>query len=353
MLVNILHIEDEPWDSGMAHYALTLAVEQARNGHRVEFWGLADSPVLTEARRLGLTVRGWPGGIAGILSWFSQRREALTFAPRVINAHTGSAHTTALVLAAKRPCAVVRTRGDARLPKAGALTRFVAARTSSFVAANCALELALKAAFPGAKVFLAAQGIAGPELPSPLPDSPIAGMIARFDKVKGHDIFIDAIARLKSKVPGLRARCAGEGRLLERLRWQLKPAGLEGVVEFPGRVADKWLFMAGCRVGVVSSLGSEAVSRAALEWMAQGRAVIATKVGGLPDIVDDGVTGLLVPPGDPAALAEALSSLLLDPQKAQAFGRNARARWESEFGLNTFYERTQRIYEEATAHLPS
>lgn len=337
----------------MAHYALTLAVEQVRNGHRVEFWGRADSPVLTEARRLGLAVRGWEGGLGGVLTWGSQRREAGAFAPRVINAHTGSAHTTALVLAAKRPCAVVRTRGDARLPKGGALARLVAARTGAFIAVNRTLEDAFRALFPGARVARVAQGIAGPSEAAALPDAPVAGMVARFDKVKGHEILLDAAARLKSSVPGLRVRCAGEGRLLERLRWQLKPAGLEGVVEFPGGVADKWAFMSACRVGVVPSLGSEAVSRTALEWMSQGRPVVASSVGGLPDLVEDGVTGLLVPPGDSRALAEALSSLLLDPAKAAALGRAGRARWESEFGLTSFFEATQRVYDEATAHLPS
>ncbi|MBI2386993.1 MAG: glycosyltransferase [Elusimicrobia bacterium] len=337
----------------MAHYALTLAVEQVRRGHRVEFWGRADSPVLTEARRLGLAVRGWEGGLGGVLTWGSQRREAGAFAPRVINAHTGSAHTTALVLAAKRPCAVVRTRGDARPPKGGALARFVAGRTSAFIAVNRALESAYKSLFPGARVARVAQGIGGPPQAAALPDAPVAGMVARFDKVKGHEILLDAAARLKGSVPGLRVRCAGEGVLLERLRWQLKPAGLEGVVEFPGRVADKWAFMSACRVGVVPSLGSEAVSRAALEWMSLGRPVVASSVGGLPDIVADGVTGLLVPPGDSRALAEALSSLLLDPAKAEALGRAGRARWESEFGLASFFEATQRIYDEATAHLPS
>lgn len=337
----------------MAHYALTLAVEQERNGHRVEFWGRADSPVLVEARRLGLAVRGWDGGVGGALSWGSQRREAGKFAPRVINAHTGSAHTTALVLAAQRPCAVVRTRGDARLPKGGALARLVAGRTDAFIAVNRTLEGAFKSLFPGARVARVAQGIEGPSEAAALPGAPVAGMVARFDKVKGHEILLDAAARLKAAVPGLRVRCAGEGRLLERLRWQLKPAGLEGVVEFPGRVADKWSFMSACRVGVVPSLGSEAVSRAALEWMSLGRPVVASSVGGLPDIVEDGVTGLLVPPGDAKALAEALSSLLGDPGKAEALGRAGRARWESEFGLTTFYEETQRVYDEATAHLPS
>ncbi len=351
--MNILHLEDEPWDSGMAHYAVTLALEQSRNGHRVEFWGRADSPVLSEARRLGLAVRGWEGGAAGILSWSDQRRVAGAFAPRVINAHTGCAHLTALIIAAKRPCAVVRTRGDARPPKAGALTRFVAARTNAFIAANRPLEEALKTAFPDAMVAHVAQGIDGPSHATFLPAAPIVGMIARFDKVKGHEILLDAIARLRTTFPDLRARCAGEGRLLERLRWQLKPAGVEGIVEFPGRVADKWAFMAACRIGVVPSLGSEAVSRAALEWMALGRPLIASRVGGIPDLVEDGVTGLLVPPGDSAALASALSSLLLDPKKAEALGRAGRARWESEFGLKVFYEATQRVYDAATANIPS
>jgi|CXWL01.1.fsa_nt_gi glycosyltransferase involved in cell wall biosynthesis len=351
--MNILHIEDEPWDSGMAHYAVTLAVEQARNGHRVEFWGRADSPVLSEARRLGLAVRGWGAGAAGLLSLGSQRREAGTFAPRVINPHTGSAHATALILAAKRPCAVVRTRGDARPPKSGALTRFVAARTNAFIAVNRTLEAALKSSFPGAKVTRVPQGIEGPANAPALPEAPIVGMIARFDKVKGHEILIDAIARLKTQIPGLRVRCAGEGRLLERLRWQLKPAGLEGIVELPGRVADKTAFMAACRIGVVPSLGSEAVSRAALEWMALGRPVIASSVGGLPDLVEDGVTGLLVPPADSTALAAAISALLLDTRMAEALGLAGRECWEREFGLNVFYEATQRVYYEATAHLPS
>jgi glycosyltransferase involved in cell wall biosynthesis len=350
--VNILHIEDEPWDSGMAHYAQTLAVEQARAGHVVEFWGRVDSPVLTQGRALGLTVRGWPAGAAGALSWASQRRQAAAFSPRVINAHTGSAHATALALAFKRPCAVVRTRGDARPPKAGPFTRFVAGRTDAFIAVNRPLEAALKAAFPGAKVALVAQGIDGPDEAADLPGAPVVGMVARFDKVKGHEILIDAIARMKSRVPGLRARCAGDGLLLERLRWQLKPAGLEGMVDFPGRVEDKWAFMAASRVGVIPSLGSEAVSRAALEWMSLGRALVASRVGGLPDLVEDGVTGLLVPPGDSKALSDALAKLLLDPELAETFGRAGRARWEEHFGLNAFYESTQRIYNEATAHLP-
>ena len=139
---------------------------------------------------------------------------------------------------------------------------------------------------------------------------------------------------------------------MERLNWQLKPAGLEGIVEFPGRVEDKWAFLASCRVGVVASIGSEAVSRATLEWMALGRPVVASRVGGIPDMVEEGVTGLLVEPGDSAALANALNTILKDAELAQRLGRAGRARWEQAFGLAAFYEKTQTVYNEATAHLP-
>ena len=180
-----------------------------------------------------------------------------------------------------------------------------------------------------------------------MPGPPFVGMIARLDPVKGHGVLIDAAQILKPEIPGLKFTCAGEGRLLEGLRRSLPARGLSDTVHFLGRVAEKWSFLSACRLGVVASTGSEAVSRAALEWMAAGRPLVAARVGGLVDLVDDGVTGLLVPPGDAAALARALRSLLGDGARAEAMGRAARARWEERFSPAPFYEATQRVYEEA------
>ena len=304
--------------------------------------------MLTAGRELGLTVRGWSG-----LRFLAQRRQAAALAPRVINAHTGSGHCLALALAAGRACAVVRTRGDARPARSNLFTRFAASRTDLFIAANSELEASLKSAFPMARVRRVPQGLEGPPMASPLPAASIVGMLARFDEVKGHETLLDAAALLKDAFADLRVRCAGEGDLLERLRWQLKPAGLEGAVDFPGHARDKWGFIASCRIATTPSLGSEAVSRATLEWMAAGRAVVASRVGGLPDLIEDGVTGFLIPPGDASALAEALSRLLLDPARASEMGRAARRRWEQLFSLKPFYESTQQAYDEATSHLPS
>ena len=344
--MNIVHLEDEPWDSGIAHYALILAAEQARRGHRVAIWGLKSSPILAQAAELGLPTRGWESAPLGWLEIPALRRELAAFAPEIVNAHTGSAHALALLLAPKG-AAVVRTRGDARPPRSNALTRLTASRTATLIAANASLRSALEAAFPGTPVRLIPQGIEGPEDAAPMPGMPFIGMIARMDPVKGHAVLLDAAQALKPRVPGLKILCAGEGPELKRLNWRLKPLGIDGVVHFLGRVADRWTFLSGCRIGVVASIGSEAVSRAALEWMAAARPLIATRVGGIPDLVEDGVTGLLIPPGDAGALAEAVKTLLDDPARAEAMGRAARERWEEHFSLAPFFSRTEAVYEEA------
>jgi glycosyltransferase involved in cell wall biosynthesis len=86
--------------------------------------------------------------------------------------------------------------------------------------------------------------------------------------------------------------------------------------------------------------------------MAAGRPLVASRVGGLPDLVEDGVTGLLVAPGDPDALAAAVRSLLENPERAELMGRAARERWEEHYSLAPFYQKTRKVYEEAIEHLP-
>ena len=344
--MNIVHLEDERWDSGLAHYAVTLAAEQARRGQNVSVWGLENSPVLKDAAARGLATRGWRSGVLGWSQIPALRRDLARFKPDVVNAHTGSAHARALLIAPKG-AAVVRTRGDARSPQKNILTRVTAARTAALIAANTTIKFQLESVFPGILAHFVPQGIEGPSETAPLPGVPRIGMIARLDPVKGHAVLIDAAMSLKSELPALKVSCAGEGRLLESLRSSLAARGLSQTVEFIGRVADKWSFLASCRIGVAASTGSEAVSRAALEWMAAGRPLIATKVGGLADLVEDGATGLLIPPGDPSALAAAVRSLVRDPARAERMGRAARTRWENKFSLAPFYAATQKVYDQA------
>lgn len=342
--MKVLQIEDEPWDSGIAHYALSLSRELSRRGHEVHVLGRRGSPPIEEARAAGLGVlesdQPWlsaPGLVARL------RRLGI----ELINAHTGSGHTLGAALSAALGAPLVRTRGDARPANAHALTRAVARRTAAFVAANSAIEADLLRAFPGRPVRLVPQGIE-PEPASPLPEAPVFGVLGRLDAVKGHEDFITAAQDLCKAHPQARFRAAGgdPNDRLPILKRRSSP------VEFLGFVADARAFRAGCRVGVVCSTGSEAVSRAALEWLASGRPVVATRVGGLPDLVSEGVTGFLVPPKNPHALAAAMRRFLVEPGLAETMGAAARRSHAERFTLERFADRTLEVYEEVL-HRPA
>src|SRR5262249_37445853 len=142
----------------------------------------------------------------------------------------------------------------------------------------------------------------------PLPAKPVLGIVARLDPVKGHRYLLEAVALLRNIYPSLRIKIVGnpeniKQRDLEQIAERL---GIDDQVEFMGFQASIPKIMESCSIGVISSIGSEAVSRVALEWMAAGRPVVATRVGCLPEIVKDGETGYLVEPKDAPALARAL-----------------------------------------------
>jgi glycosyltransferase involved in cell wall biosynthesis len=334
--MKILQIEDEPWDSGIAHYALAVSAELARRGHEVHVWGKAGAPPLAQAAALGLPTRAverpW-------VSLGSLRQASAGF--DLINAHTGSGHSLAAALAALRRQAVVRTRGDARPPSRHALTRALAGRTRAFVAANSLIAQRLREAFPGSVIRVILQGI--DDLPPPpLPDSPVFGLLGRLDQVKGHEDFITAAQDLIKSHPKARFLAAGgdpNGRLTSLKR-------RESPVEFLGYVENAAEFRSRCSVGVVASTGSEAVSRAALEWLASGRPVVSTKVGGLPDLVDEAETGFLVPPANPHALAAAMKRFILEPGLAARLGAQARSAYESRFTLRRFGDETEALYQD-------
>lgn len=339
--MKILQLHDEPWDSGIAHYALTLAQELSRRGHRVFFWAAAGSFALRKAEETGLEALGisrpW-------LRLPGLRRRVRDLGIEVINAHTGSSHSLAAALAWGRRSAVVRTRAEARPPASHPLARLLARRTQAFIAPNTSIRGQLRDAFPSVRVELVLPGIPAPEL-SPLPDSPVVGILGRLDPVKGHEDMLEAARLLRRRFPEARFLAAGDGRP-ERLA-RLQGLAHGGGMEFLGYVEDAPAFIARCRIGVVASVSSEAVSRAALEWMSLGRPLVATSVGGLPDLLAEGETGFLVPPANPRQLSQALERLLSSPDLARAMGRKARERFEGLFGLERLAAQTEELYAEA------
>lgn len=186
---------------------------------------------------------------------------------------------------------------------------------------------------------------AGPE-PSPPEPGPRLAVVGRLIPIKGLDTLLDAVAR--AAVPGLRVELAGDGPLRDELEAQAERVGLGDTVTFLGRVAPAGPVMERAAVVVVPSLG-EGFGMVALEAMERGRAVIASAVGGLPEIVVDGETGLLVPPGDAEALAGAIRTLADDADRVVAMGAAGRARALAEFSQARCTERTEALYETALA----
>ncbi|HYV85577.1 MAG TPA: glycosyltransferase [Patescibacteria group bacterium] len=186
-------------------------------------------------------------------------------------------------------------------------------------------------------------------------DAPLVVMISRLHELKGLDDFLDAAAILLERRPDLHFLVVGARfkthsgepvrddayqRVLER---QARRLGIADRVRFTGFRLDVPALLAASSVSVLPSL-SEGLSNTVLESMAAGIPVVTTGVGGTPEAVTDGETGLLVVPRDSPALARAIGRVLDDPDLARRLGQNARGRIERQFSLEVMARATEDLY---------
>ncbi len=177
------------------------------------------------------------------------------------------------------------------------------------------------------------------------PSAPIVVSIGRHVPEKGYRHLVDGAALLARTKPGVHWILVGDGELRGELEAQARRLGLAPHVRFAGWRDDVAEVLALADVFVLPS-ESEGFGRVLVEAMAMGRPVVATNVGGIPDIVLDGETGLLVEPADPAALASAVGALLDEPARAARLGAAGRARAESTFSLGAHVDAVERVYDE-------
>lgn len=175
------------------------------------------------------------------------------------------------------------------------------------------------------------------------PYVPLVGTVGRLDWYKAHQHFIQAAKLVKEAMPGARFLIVGEGDRRAELEAKVKELGLGKDIVFAGHRRDIPAIMAALDVFVLSSV-SEGFGRVVAEAMACGKPVVATRVGGLLEVVEDGVTGKLVPPANPLALARAVIALLSDKNKAADMGAAGRRRAEALFGLEKNAEITEALY---------
>jgi len=170
------------------------------------------------------------------------------------------------------------------------------------------------------------------------------GMIARMnDRAKNHALFLRAAARVASRFPLAEFVLVGDGPFRKEWEELARQLGIGPRTRFLGERHDITSVLAALDV-VVSPSRSESLSNAILEAMAAGRPVVATRVGGNPELVRDRETGLLVPPENEGALANALETMLASPDLAREWGESARRIAQANFTLDYARERFEQLY---------
>jgi len=168
-------------------------------------------------------------------------------------------------------------------------------------------------------------------------------MLARFSVEKGHPLLIDSVRQLIARWPRLVVLLAGDGPLEQEVKTQCTQYGLANNVRFLGHRTDTQKLLAATDIVVLPSR-IEGLPLVAVEALASGRPVVATAVGGTPEVVIDRETGLLVPPEHPSRFADALDHLLSDPELQTRLGTRGRTLVEERFDVRTQIEQTIALY---------
>jgi len=353
----ILHVDPERGFGGGEVQVRGLVRHLAAAGQQQAIAADPAGALFAEAVELG--VARWPLRIRNNADVVAGRRLAGLLANGgydIVHFHTARAHAMSAFLGRASPALRVVTRRMDYPPRGGRYARWLYNRTVDAVVAiseavravlvSSGVEPARIHVIPDgveAERFItsdvlraeerARQGIAADEF--------VVLVVAALEKRKGHGVLFEAVAML----PELRLRvvCAGSGSHAAALARRRDALGLGTQISFLGQVADVRALLAAADVVAVPSL-REGLGVAALEALAAGRPVIASWVGGLPEVIGEGVAGILVKPGDPAAFAAALRRLAGHPAAARALGEAGVARIRARFTMQGMARATLKLY---------
>ena len=296
--------------------------------------------------------------------------------PEVVHAH--DAHGVAMASlalslggAAQSPVLVASRRVDFHL-RQNSFSRWKHRQVDCFICASEAIRQMLVAdGVPAERTVTVHEGIDIDHVRAAPPvnvheafwlphNAPVVGNIAALVPHKGQRHLIEAARLVVQRMPDVRFLILGEGELREMLERQVREYRLEKHVFLPGFRTDVLGCLKSFDLFAMSSV-TEGLGTALLDAMACGKAIVATRTGGIPEVVDDGVTGKLVGPRDHAAMAQAILELLNDHAGRERMGDAGRARVEASFTVERMIAGTAAVYarlagtphEEDTAHQPA
>lgn len=205
-----------------------------------------------------------------------------------------------------------------------------------------------------ADIVVIPNGVAALDLPSRsagrerfglAPDDLVVGSVGHLREEKAFETLVEATAILRGETPNVKVIVAGEGPERERLEGAIASHGLRGSFVLAGAREDVPHFLAALDVAVCCS-DFEGGPLSVMEYMRSGLPVVATRVGGLPELLGENEAGLFVPPRDPGALADALGRLLSDPMLAKRLGESGRKRQRDEHDIGLWARRVEELYAE-------
>jgi glycosyltransferase involved in cell wall biosynthesis len=178
------------------------------------------------------------------------------------------------------------------------------------------------------------------------PGAKVVGMVALFEPRKGYHVLLEAAVSIVQKVPEACFVLVGDGPIRQDMEKLAKKLGIANRTLFLGSRRDFREIMATFDVFVLPSLEFESLPYVVLEAMDAAKPIVGTSVGGIPEEIVNGLTGLVVPPGNAQALSQAIVDLLQNPTKAKAMGEAGQKRLETVFRMDNFIQETTKLYEE-------
>ena len=352
-----MHVDALSGWSGGQSQVLGLALGLVARGHRVVIVTRPGSRLAARARELVPVVEVPLRGDWDLPSMLSLRSLFRRLSPEVVHLHSACAHTLGGVAArlAGVPAVLAHKRTDF-VPRPGRLTRWRFGRLVDRVVAisDAARQATLAGGVAPEAISVIHSSVdtrhfqpqaVPPACPGVPEGAPLVAAVGSLHARKGHDLLLRVAAGLAGKHPQAWFALVGEGPERTRLQEYAAALGVAHRVVFTGQLEDVRPVLARCRLAVMPSR-MEDLGVAALEVMAMGKPLVASRVGGLVEAVADGETGLLVPPEDDGALAAAISRLLADDALCARLGQAARERVEQHFSLDQLAARTEALYRE-------
>jgi glycosyltransferase involved in cell wall biosynthesis len=271
----------------------------------------------------------------------------------ILHMHAPHAHTIGLLACALAPRVrqVVSRRVDfAPIRNLFSRWKYGRPQVRYLTVSNAVRQVMLSSGIPDAQVQTVHSGIDlkrcdDVRAASPLfsPGTRVIGTVGHLAGHKGHRYLLDAVHLILQEEPSLGLVIAGTGELREELEAQVEALGMTQQVCFAGFRHDILSLIRGFEIFVFPS-NLEGLGTSVLDAMALGKPVVATQAGGIPEMVQDGVTGLLVPPRDPQALAQAILQLLRQPALATRFGEAGARRVKQHFTAERMALQTMQVY---------